>query len=346
MLSTLAADRAWVADLDTEILLLERSLFALRSQKDQAQQRLDSYKYPVLTLPNEIISEIFVHFLPIFPQYPPLAGLDSPTLLGQHLHLCSLWLTRSRSYPLALRLNHTRPGGLNISQILEAVIPHRARWERLEFNLSPSHIPAIEGPMPLLRHLDLILDEDAETSVSFDEAPLLRSVKLKVLTPLTVTLPLAQLTSLTLDLVYRHEYLAILKQAPGLVHCELGIVAVSEEYQNDDQLPKHAIELPCLESLALFMNDTPTENLDDFVVPALRSLRLIESFLGPEPINRLSAFIAKSGCKHLQEVCVIGESVSEASYHEAFPSIHRFVFEEDFDVERISYRFFDDPIFE
>ncbi|KAF8151930.1 hypothetical protein K438DRAFT_379197 [Mycena galopus ATCC 62051] len=75
------ADRARVADLDTEILLLEQALSAMRIQKDQAQRRLDSYKYSVLTLPNEIISEILVHFLPIHPQY--FAGLDSPILLTQ-----------------------------------------------------------------------------------------------------------------------------------------------------------------------------------------------------------------------------------------------------------------------
>ncbi|KAJ6560151.1 hypothetical protein B0H19DRAFT_945240, partial [Mycena capillaripes] len=52
------------------------------------QERLNSFKYPVLTLPAEIISEIFVHFLPIYPSCPPLTGFLSPTLLTQ---ICRKW---------------------------------------------------------------------------------------------------------------------------------------------------------------------------------------------------------------------------------------------------------------
>ncbi|KAJ7641164.1 hypothetical protein FB45DRAFT_712335, partial [Roridomyces roridus] len=43
---------------------------------------------PVLTLPNEITSEIFVHFLPPYPVCPPMTGLDSPTSLT---HICRQW---------------------------------------------------------------------------------------------------------------------------------------------------------------------------------------------------------------------------------------------------------------
>lgn len=57
MLAGLAEDRARIADLEAQILDLE-------TQKAVVQERLDAYKYPVSTLPNEIISEIVVHFLP------------------------------------------------------------------------------------------------------------------------------------------------------------------------------------------------------------------------------------------------------------------------------------------
>ncbi|KAJ7834594.1 hypothetical protein B0H13DRAFT_1467448, partial [Mycena leptocephala] len=77
-----------VVDIDAEILDLERSLFALRNEKALLQHRLDSYKYPVLTLPNEIVSEIFIHFLPIYPFCPPLTGILSPNLLTQ---ICRRW---------------------------------------------------------------------------------------------------------------------------------------------------------------------------------------------------------------------------------------------------------------
>ncbi|KAJ7864883.1 hypothetical protein B0H13DRAFT_2671116 [Mycena leptocephala] len=66
-MSKLAADRARIAALAARIEHLERSLAALRTEKALAEKPLDDYKYPVLTLPNEIISEIFLHFLPNYP---------------------------------------------------------------------------------------------------------------------------------------------------------------------------------------------------------------------------------------------------------------------------------------
>ncbi|KAJ6562466.1 hypothetical protein B0H19DRAFT_1144629 [Mycena capillaripes] len=96
MLADLRAHRARVADLEAKILDLERSLSALRTEKLQVQQRLDSYKYPALTLPNEIVSEIFIHFLPIYPLCPPLTGTLSPTALTQ---ICRQWREIALSTP-------------------------------------------------------------------------------------------------------------------------------------------------------------------------------------------------------------------------------------------------------
>ncbi|KAJ7911647.1 hypothetical protein B0H13DRAFT_568142 [Mycena leptocephala] len=83
-----AADRARIADIDAQILEIERSILVLRIEKDLVQERLDSYTYPVLTLPIEITSKIFTQFLPLYPQCPPSTGLRSPTLLT---HICSEW---------------------------------------------------------------------------------------------------------------------------------------------------------------------------------------------------------------------------------------------------------------
>jgi hypothetical protein len=44
-----------------------------------------------LTLPNEITSEIFIHFLPIYPLRPPLVGILSPTNLTQFVANGERW---------------------------------------------------------------------------------------------------------------------------------------------------------------------------------------------------------------------------------------------------------------
>ncbi|KAF8140787.1 NADP-dependent oxidoreductase domain-containing protein [Mycena galopus ATCC 62051] len=213
MLITLAADRARVADLDAEILHLERSLSALRSQRQLVLERLDYYKYPVLALPNEITAEIFTHFLPLYPICPPLTGLYSPILFTQicrqwreialetpilwraislsdstipfNAHI-SVWLERSRYCPLSLHFDDDDPisGELLAAEVLAAIVPHRARWDHLTISLRlPTLLHAIEGPMPLLRRLNLSSDGESDTTFSLGEAPLLRSVTLNVMTP-------------------------------------------------------------------------------------------------------------------------------------------------------------------
>ncbi|KAJ7187306.1 hypothetical protein C8R46DRAFT_1342439 [Mycena filopes] len=64
MSSSLEADRLLIAQIASLISELAASIRTLRDEQKAAQNRLDSYKYPVLTLPNELVSEIFINFLP------------------------------------------------------------------------------------------------------------------------------------------------------------------------------------------------------------------------------------------------------------------------------------------
>jgi hypothetical protein len=67
--------------------------------------------------------------------------------------------------------------------------------------------------------------------------------------------------------------------------------------------------------------------LETLIVPTLQRLAVPESFLGPKPIDSLTSFISKSGCK-LQQVRITGErTVTKNSYRRAFPSIPEFAFD-------------------
>ncbi|KAJ6459539.1 hypothetical protein C8R45DRAFT_1030373 [Mycena sanguinolenta] len=348
MLSELAADRAHVADLDAEISMPERSLSALRSQRAQAQDRLDSYKYSVLTLPNEIIAEIFLHYIPFYPLFSPAQGFSSPTLLTQICHkwrgialaspalwrtlslpdphipfeeqgaLSGAWLSRSRVHPISLRFDtdFVEPGRLG-TEIPTAIVPYRARLEHLILNqVSLPQLRVFEGPMPLLRHLELLLDdEDSSSKASFCEAPLLRTVLVNSKAFENTMMPWAQLNSLALHGLFPRECTPILQQTFNLVHCELALV----EDPGDEVIPD--VALPTLESLTLthiLENHPVTGYLQTLTVPALRSLRVPESFLGPYSVDTLKSFVSKSSC-NLEELCITGTG-SDSSYHMAFPS--------------------------
>ncbi|KAJ7742565.1 hypothetical protein B0H16DRAFT_1247778, partial [Mycena metata] len=74
----------------------ERRRNCWRPNRGTLRDRLNAYTYPVLTLPPEVMSEIFVHFLPVYPKRAPQKGLLSPSTLGQ---ICCLWREIAFSTP-------------------------------------------------------------------------------------------------------------------------------------------------------------------------------------------------------------------------------------------------------
>ncbi|KAJ7623912.1 hypothetical protein DFH06DRAFT_1446584 [Mycena polygramma] len=365
MLAELEADRARVADIQAQIqaprVTIKRTLPDLQIEQSKAQERLDSYRYPILTVPTEIISEIFMHILPSYPRFPPLTGPSSPTILaqicrqwraisldlsslwsfisldgsetGRECRMVRLWLERSRSCPLDIRL------GRNINwandALVEGVVSHRARWESLKVELGTVVAQALrifDGPMPLLRHFEMLVDDDLPDALAFNEVPLLRSVVLNDLAVRQIILPWTQLTSLTLLRVYPAECVPVLVQTHNLLHCRL---VVCFDGTGRDAKPRPDITLPSLESLALRNYNIVmpvTDLLPSFIVPALRILEIPESYLGPNPVGSLTAFVSESGCR-LEELRLTGTvsvpvSVPVRSYREALPSLRLISFDD------------------
>ncbi|KAJ7186367.1 hypothetical protein C8R46DRAFT_980638, partial [Mycena filopes] len=181
MLDALLASRTRVSEIDAKIRALELSPSTLPAERTLMQAPMDSYASPILTLPTEITCEIFRHFMPTYPACPPLSGVLSPVTLT---HICRAWREIALATPYLWRriqvdcalaeqaeawIARSGSGGLCIESrgrlrrrhlpVLVAVIPHRARWEYLKLHFhastSLSGIPIIDGPMPLLHHLDM-----------------------------------------------------------------------------------------------------------------------------------------------------------------------------------------------
>ncbi|KAJ7244348.1 hypothetical protein C8J57DRAFT_1015246, partial [Mycena rebaudengoi] len=73
---------------DYSIASLEAELCPIRDERKALQDELDAYKYPVLTLPLEVVSKIFLQFVPVYPDVAPAIGFLSPARLGQ---ICRQW---------------------------------------------------------------------------------------------------------------------------------------------------------------------------------------------------------------------------------------------------------------
>ncbi|KAJ7704589.1 hypothetical protein B0H17DRAFT_13769 [Mycena rosella] len=256
-----AADRARVEGLEArieatkaQILELQLAFGALQQEKDSVQGRLDAYTYPVLTLPNEIVSEIFVHFLPVYPQRSPLLGPSSPSLLGQ---ICRKWrditlsnpklwravrltLNKKRRFKQQLRLLDTfldRSGSCRLSiglrsnfsdydpptwelPFLRTIARHCVRWEHLKLQMSSNSL-SIEGPLPLLRSFQIGADAYDSSTSAFLMAPLMSRVHMAVYHASFVSiLPWSQLTMLNTEWIAGHQFMDVLSCAVNLVFCK------------------------------------------------------------------------------------------------------------------------------
>ncbi|KAJ7322842.1 hypothetical protein DFH08DRAFT_888033 [Mycena albidolilacea] len=344
--SSRAADRAYIAEIDSQISSLKESIQVLEGKKLRAQERLNSYAYPVLKLPNEIVSEIFIQFLPVYPFPPPMLGPLSPTFLS---HICRRWREVALSTPMLwravslpdcdqyvvrpqLELWMSRSGCLPLSidmeeientldeSCLELLALHCARWEYVTLDVySESEVLIIQDPMPLLRQFEIRVQTPClaprRRALRFCEVPRLRSVTLwdGISHPIDL-FPWSQLTSLT-SIHSPIENTAILQLAVNLVHCHLML--------RPGEIPPSNVRLRSLESLVLAQmwddDDAVTHYLETMITPSLRTLEVPEVFLQPSPIDTLRLFISKSGCR-LQGLCITGQVRSEAVYRDALSS--------------------------
>ncbi|KAJ7043357.1 hypothetical protein C8F04DRAFT_1074494 [Mycena alexandri] len=303
-------------------------------------------KYLVLTLPNEIVGEIFLQFLPDYPKCPPLVGTESPAVLAQicrpwreialatpalwramrlsfeeeddhpspplehQVEVSEVWLRRSHPCPLSIQVGEF-PLDLELDPFVQTIAPYHARFEHLDLHFFRDYLHTIDGPMPLLQSLRLSFDpeSDAADDEALEDAPLLRIVTLNYVAA-ALTLPWSQFTSLKVDDICAHESIRILGQSSTLVHFDLRLLDCDND-EFDENHPNLAdTTLPCLESLIVAPvrgRDPVIGYLNTLLVPALRRLEVAESILGENPIESLGSFIAKSGCILAELLVTTGE---------------------------------------
>ncbi|KAJ7649895.1 hypothetical protein FB45DRAFT_730491 [Roridomyces roridus] len=184
-----AAARTRIAELDIEIEDLKRSIQARLTERDKCCDVLAAvaqYKHPILSLPAEITSEIFVRFLPSDLEFIPPIGPKSPSFLlricrqwrgaalatpqlwssidlqlhgdrksarNHQFKLFESWLKRSGNFPLSIRLWDMRRGSTSIAtspKFKDAILHHASRLQHVDIYLPYDDLRSFTAPMPLL----------------------------------------------------------------------------------------------------------------------------------------------------------------------------------------------------
>ncbi|KAJ6589472.1 hypothetical protein B0H19DRAFT_1058482 [Mycena capillaripes] len=143
------------------------SIAKLKHERKILRGHLASYIYSVLTLSNEIVSEIF--FQTLDPSNSSPSGPASSLFLG---HVCRKWRDIALSTPChwtaisltitgiaapdsRLRLLETwfsRSRELSFArQFVDAIVPHQKRWQAPKLKISFRDLPRTQGNLPCLR---------------------------------------------------------------------------------------------------------------------------------------------------------------------------------------------------
>ncbi|KAJ7510916.1 hypothetical protein B0H11DRAFT_1956564 [Mycena galericulata] len=343
------ATRARISEIDVEIDALRRSIDALRLERLKCHRELACFKYPVLTLPAEIISEIFTHFLPAYPERSQLVGPLSPSFLGRicrrwrevalstpglwkapqlnlntprlyenQLRLLELWLQRSGGCPLSLDLVHSADD--SPASFVQLILPY-------------DELHRITGPMPLMRTAVLgpnmyrdLIDPGVPPVMICAEAPNLREVVLsRNFNPFFTALPWSQITVLTATL-YEHEAAAILRDSAALEVCCFTMYGTVKLRLSTLPIPS-LLNLRSLNLLSPVDDPSPRSMrwlLSALNLPALESVAIFELFLGADPIATLSALRPSGYPKRIQILGAKREGYAQyemdtEAYGEAFP---------------------------
>ncbi|KAJ7693875.1 hypothetical protein B0H17DRAFT_481438 [Mycena rosella] len=301
-----ASLRAQAADLILAISRQQRLLEDMQAQLEDLKRRLDSIVYPVLTLPPEISSEIFLYCIPSTRPLDVVNIDEAPLLL---MRICSAWrqiavstpalwstfkidadyirphfseivgtwLSRARLCPLSVTITGPLFGIRHFDSLLESLRRHSGVMRSLELNMVIGDLTEMAThPMsfPMLQKLaigfrDGVLS-DSTCVKMFDYVPMLHELLLHYALPSFITLPWQQLTKFTAEWYSLAECLEALQLMPNIVESRLVGVLLAE----DNGVPLDSISHPKIQYFALV--DSNTEILNFLTLPGLQTLEILD----------------------------------------------------------------------
>ncbi|KAF7317791.1 F-box domain-containing protein [Mycena kentingensis (nom. inval.)] len=349
---TRAAARLRLSEVSADIGNLEIALAPLPAEQKAIQEYLDAYSYPFSTLPNEIVSEIFLQYMPVYPERPLLRGDGSPEKLAQicrrwreiahstpglwramhiinphpgALCLAQQWLERSRALPLSIRLYNGYDVPHRAASAVKTLLVHRLRWQYISLFL-PYHrgLPVLGGNFPLLKALELSFDAGMHfsniTAVNLTTVHLWRWDPPSDWFADKKFLPWKQLTTLLLGKVY-HDFTAmVLRETESLVRCRLfGLIF------DDEPMIGTTMRMNALETFIVDFSEpsnVAAELFRPLNIPNLKHLSIHDGVI--EQHNRrlptLLSIIDGFGCT-LDRLSIASQTLTTEQCRAAFPNV-------------------------
>ncbi|KAJ7633305.1 hypothetical protein B0H17DRAFT_1149949 [Mycena rosella] len=308
---------------------LELGLARLRIEKKQIFKGLDTLIYPILTLPPEITSEIFLRYVdsPHFrythdPHHSPLrlasvcrawrAVALSTQALWTHFYAgpndiggpageeslsrrLQVWLPRAGSLPVTLKMS--LPTSASKDMVLSILARHSSQWRNLDLQSAEPFcfpIDSIRAPLSSLKKIQLNIDylplDGSGCITAFFNAPQLREAHLDRLSLSRISLPWIQLTNLKLWGQSLSDCLEILDQTPNLESLDCAVSPAPFWVTMPAPHVRTMIHLRTLHC----MFDRDLKILDHLMLPTLRQLELFD--LTSEGHARVESLVARSGC--------------------------------------------------
>ncbi|KAJ7484961.1 hypothetical protein B0H11DRAFT_2019396 [Mycena galericulata] len=193
---TPAVTRARIDALSSEIAALYATIHRITAERETLQAHLDAYIYPVLTLPNELVSEIFIHSLPPSDsEESDSSALSSPLLLGR---ICRKWRDISLSTPrlwtdIDFTIGNRESSKVSINR-LELLDTFFTRSRNCQLNISmtyhPFHPPTASGELAAGVAMEAVTQHCRRWEEAYLAVPLLHLTRATGDMPLLHTLTL------------------------------------------------------------------------------------------------------------------------------------------------------------
>ncbi|KAJ7513071.1 hypothetical protein B0H11DRAFT_17236 [Mycena galericulata] len=297
---------------------LDSLIAALTAERDILRAKSDSIIYPVLTLPPEITTGIFMHCLPTAtlpspsPSTAPLLlaqvcqqwrqlALDTPWLWrslafkdSSSVEILKIWLSRAGSLPLHYSLHCSDPS--RADAILDTSILYAHQWQDVSLAIPLMSFPKLDlGDRSLhcLRKISLAIshptrDQSFSHLIQIHNAPLLREAHISTLPKIKFDLTRSQLTSVTLQRSMElMECISLIQGCPGLLYLAVSTTG--------------SIVTPTIPYLTLEYLESFTSNLGDVAIlryltlPRLHHLTVVGAPT-PQHATVFAAFIRRSAC--------------------------------------------------